>query len=373
MPGMKTNLLFPIRAAREWALRNSDALLIAGRVGLSATLAYFVATLQHLPETYWPVMSAVIVARGGARGAGGSASDRLIGTLAGAAVGLAASFLHHFGMPDWALLFLAMAPMAFLSADNTAFRAAPMAAMIVLSATTAGKTGWAGAGVAALRVMGVGMGMLVALFVSYVLLPSNALKALRKDTAALMMPLANLLSLATKPDDAEARDKFTRLNNKTRRGMRELTIAARQIKARRGEEDGETLPNRFTAALGRAHGAIVFVARALGSAPLPVEIVAALRPFVRDARARLGEIHHLLAEGTPAGSGATLDATTTAASARIAACASSDAGAHLEALPFLIQTLRDDLGEMAALAGDLAGPGHSVSKTVSGETVAEPH
>jgi hypothetical protein len=212
----------------------------------------------------------------------------------------------------------------------------------------------------------------VALFVSYVVLPSNAMRGLRKDAGALMMPLANLLSLATKPDDAEARDKFTRLNNKTRRGMRELTIAARQIKARRGEEDGETLPNRFTAALGRAHGAIVFVARALGSAPLPAEIVAALRPFVRDARARLGEIHHLLANGTRAGSGATLDATTTTASARIAACARGDAGAHLEALPFLIQTLRDDLGEMAALADELSGPDRRAIPAAAGAALTDP-
>lgn len=366
---MKTGLLSIAHRFRALYQANQDGLLIAGRVGLSATLAYVAATLQHLPETYWPVMSAVIVARGGAKGAGGSATDRLVGTLAGAAVGLVASLLHRFGVPDWALLFLAMAPMAFLSADNTAFRAAPMAAMIVLSATTSGKTGMFGLGVAALRVFDVGIGTLVALFVSYVLLPSNAMKGLRKDAAALMMPLANLLSLATKPDDAEARDKFARLNNKTRRGMRELTIAARQIKAKHGEDDGETLPNRFTGALGRAHGSIVFIARALGGAALPAETVAALRPFVRDARARLGELHHLLAEATPAGSGAALDASTAAASARIAACAGDGGAAHLEALPFLIQTLRDDLNELAACAAAIT-PGTG-PKPVPAGTAAE--
>ncbi len=160
-------------------------------------------------------MSAVIVARGGAKGTGGSATDRLTGTLAGAAVGLGASFLHRFGLPEWALLFLAMAPMAFLSADNAAFRAAPMAAMIVLSATASGKTGAFGLGVAALRVMDVGMGTLAALFVSYVVLPSNAMKALRKNAAALMMPLANLLALGMRPEDAAAKGKFVRLNART--------------------------------------------------------------------------------------------------------------------------------------------------------------
>ncbi len=353
---MKTRFLAVAHKARALFHEHQDALLIAGRVGVSAVLAYLVASLQHVPETYWPVMSAVIVARGGAKGTGGSATDRLTGTLAGAAVGLGASFLHRFGLPEWALLFLAMAPMAFLSADNAAFRAAPMAAMIVLSATASGKTGAFGLGVAALRVMDVGMGTLAALFVSYVVLPSNAMKALRKNAAALMMPLANLLALGMRPEDAAAKGKFVRLNARTRRDMRELVIAARQIKAKRAERDSaETLPNQFTGALTRTHGTIVFIARALAGAPLPEGVTEALRPFLRDARARLGAIHHLLSEGTPAGSGAELAASVDAAAARIERV-TSDPAAHLEALPFLMQTLRDDLNDLAATAGAISGP-----------------
>ena len=351
---MKTRFLSLAHHARALFHQHQDGLLVAGRVGISATLAYLIASLQHLPETYWPVMSAVIVARGGAKGAGGSATDRLIGTLAGAAVGLAASFLHRFGLPEWALLFIAMAPMAFLSADNSAFRAAPMAAMIVLSASASGKTGLFGLGVAGLRVLDVGMGTLVALFVSYVVLPSNAMKGLRKNAAALMMPLANLLSLGMRPDDAEAQDKFKRLNARTRREMRELVIAARQIKAKGAEKDlAETLPNQFTGALSRTHGTIVFITRALAGAPLPPGVTEALRPFLRDARARLGAIQHLLAEGTPAGSGAALAASVDAAAARIGR---GDPAAHLEAMPFLMQTLRDDLNDLAATAGAICGP-----------------
>ncbi len=286
---MKTRLLSLIKLIRSLYEHHQDALLIAARVGLSASLAYLIATL-----------SAVIVARGGAKGAGGSASDRLVGTLAGAGVGLAASFLHHFGLPDWLLLFLAMAPLAFISADNTAFRAAPMAAMIVLSAATAGRSGLAGMGVALFRVLDVGMGTLVALFVSYVLLPSCAIRNLRRDAAALMMPLANLLSLGARPEDVEARDKFTRLNARTKREMRELVIAARQIRARKEQRDGpDTLPNQFTTALGRTHGTIIFITRALSGAPLVDDVRDALKPFLRTARARLGGIHHLLSEGTP--------------------------------------------------------------------------
>jgi uncharacterized membrane protein YccC len=94
------------------------------------------------------VLSAIIVARGGAQGVGGSAKERLIGTLIGAAAGLVASQLVRLGLPQWVLLFVAMAPLGFLSADKAAFRAAPVAAMIVLSAASSGKGEYAGAGVA---------------------------------------------------------------------------------------------------------------------------------------------------------------------------------------------------------------------------------
>jgi uncharacterized membrane protein YccC len=353
---MKTRFLSIAHGARGFHAKHRDALLVAGRVGVSATLAYLIATLQHLPEATWPVMSAIIVARGGAKGSGSSGLDRLVGTLAGAAVGLAASFLHRLGVPEWALLFVAMTPMAFLSADNTAFRAAPMAAMIVLSAAAGGKGGWMGVGVAGLRVLDVGMGTLAALFVSYVLLPSHPMRDLRKNAAELMMPLANLLSLGMKPDDAVAQGKFVRLNAKTRKEMREVVIAARQIKAKRAARDGaaETLPNQFTAALSRMHGTIVFINRALTGAPVPEELTAALRPFLRDARARLGAIHHLLADGEPAGAGAELAASIEAAVARIERLPGNPK-AHVEALPFLLQTLQDDLRDLAETAAAIGG------------------
>ncbi len=153
---MKTRFLSLAHWLRAQFHTHRDGLLIGGRVGLAATLAYLVASLQHLPETYWPVMSAVIVARGGAKGAGGSATDRLIGTLGGGGVRAGGDLSAPFRLARFhILLFLAMAPMAFLSADNAAFRAAPMAAMIVLSATASGKTGMFGLGVAGLRVLDV--------------------------------------------------------------------------------------------------------------------------------------------------------------------------------------------------------------------------
>lgn len=316
--------------------------LIALRVGLSATLAFLAGTLLHVHETFWPVLSAVIVARGGAQGTGGSAKDRLIGSLAGAAAGVVTSMLLRFGLPQWALLFLVMTPMGFLSADKPAFRAAPVAAMIVLSAASSGKSDYWGAGVALLRVLDVGLGTLVAIFVSHMLLPSNAVKVMRLDAAGLTQPFANLLSLAVRAGDAEAQDKFHRLNAKTRRDMRDLVAATRQLGA-----DGT---DSFAQSLVRTHGTIVFIMRALGGAPMAEEIGAALRPVVGSARHQLEQLRALLADSIPIPEDTGCGAAVEAARGAILRHAADNPAVHLEALPFLLETLRDDLDELAERA-----------------------
>ena len=321
--------------------------LIALRVGLSASLAYLAGTLLHVHETFWPVLSAVIVARGGTAGAGGSARERLIGTLAGAGVGVVASQLLRFGMPQWVLLFVAMAPMGFLSADKAAFRAAPVAAMIVLSAATSGKDEYAGAGVALLRVLDVGLGSLVAMVVSQVLLPSNAVKVMRLDAAALTQPFANLLALAFRSGDADSRDKFSRLNAGIRRDMRDLVATARRLGAK-GADD-------FTQALVRTHGTIVFISRALGGAPVAAEINAVLLPVIAAGRLQLIGLHGVLAEHKPVPGGSGCAEPVEAARGAITRHAADNPAVHLEALPFLLETLRDDLDELITLAAALPG------------------
>lgn len=319
--------------------------LIAARVGLSASLAYLAGSLLQVHETFWPVLSAVIVARGGQQGAGGSAKDRLVGTLVGAVVGLVTALLLRIGLPQWVLLFLSMAPMAFLSADRAAFRAAPVAAMIVLSAASSGKGEYYGAGVALLRVLDVGLGTLVAMFVSQVLLPSNAVKVMRLDTAALTVSFGNLLALAVRPGDEESREKFLRLNAKTRREMRDLVAATRQLGAKGTDE--------FTQALVRTHGTIVFIMRALGGAPMDAEIGTALRPVVGAARAQLEHLKALLADHTPVPEEAGCGPAVEAARDAIARHAADNPAVHLEALPFLLETLRDDLNELITLGAAL--------------------
>ncbi|HUJ03231.1 MAG TPA: FUSC family protein, partial [Rhizomicrobium sp.] len=160
--------------------------LFALRMGLSAVLAYLAAALLHAPETTWPVMSAIIVARASGQSPGGSAFDRLAGTLAGAAAGLLGGWAAHSGMPEFVVLALVITPLAFLSSDYGAFRAAPVAALIVMSAA---ETHGSGVAPAVLRVGDVGLGALAALIVSRFVMPGLPSRALKQAIAELTEPL----------------------------------------------------------------------------------------------------------------------------------------------------------------------------------------
>lgn len=185
---------------------------------------------------------------------------------------------------------------------------------------------------------------LLALFVTQVLLPSNAIQVMRLDAATLTQPLVNLLALAARSGEADARDKFTRLNAKI---LRDLVAMPRRLGAK-GTDD-------FTQALVRTHGTIQFISRALSGAPTAPEVGAALLPVVAAGRMQLIHLHGLLAENRAIPEGAGCSVAVEAAREAILRHAADKPAAHLEALPFLLETLRDDLDELAATAAALPG------------------
>jgi hypothetical protein len=93
----------------------------------------------------------------------------------------------------------------------------------------------------------------------------------------------------------------------------------------------------------------------LGGAPMADEIGAALRPVVGAARAQFEHLHALLADGIPVPEEAGCGPAVEAARGAITRHAADNPAIHLEALPFLLETLRDDLNELIALAAALPG------------------
>jgi uncharacterized membrane protein YccC len=158
-----------------------------------------------LPEGTWAVLSALIVTRAN-RGATAQASiGRVLGTLAGAALGVLGAAGRLLGAPDLALLAATLLPLGLLVAWRPDLRTAPIAAVIVLSAGFAGSAPLHAAG---LRVIEILLGVLTAGVVSWTLLPGRSAEQLERVAARLLGLLHGLALLAGDSAAAARRDRL---------------------------------------------------------------------------------------------------------------------------------------------------------------------
>jgi uncharacterized membrane protein YccC len=97
-------------------------------------LAFALAKLLGFAHGYWAVITAIIVMQTSVGGSLKAAVDRLVGTMAGALWGAAIAVLvpHEAAGGLAAAVALAIAPLALLAAIKVNFKAAPIAAFIVL-------------------------------------------------------------------------------------------------------------------------------------------------------------------------------------------------------------------------------------------------
>jgi uncharacterized membrane protein YccC len=140
------------------------------RATLGGLCAFAVAGGLHLPEPAWAVLSALIVMRALPGNTMRAGRDRLLGTLCGAAIALAATPLRLVATPEPVLLALVLVAASGLAALRPNFRTAPIAAIIVV---------FAGAGVGApllaatLRVAEIGLGAACGLAVSWLVFKAS--------------------------------------------------------------------------------------------------------------------------------------------------------------------------------------------------------
>ena len=116
------------RYRAEWRL--------VARATTAAALSFVIAEWLALPQSYWAVISALIVVQLSLGGTIAAGFDRFLGTLVGAVLaGGAACASKLWGLPALLTLVLTLAPLAFLAALYPGFRVAPLTAAIVLLAT----------------------------------------------------------------------------------------------------------------------------------------------------------------------------------------------------------------------------------------------
>jgi uncharacterized membrane protein YccC len=224
------------------------------RMVISTVLAAAVSTLLHLPEMYWAVLSAVIVSRPGAGGSTKAGASRLIGTVFGSAVAMAVIGARAWHVPEIALLALAMIPLSLFITAFEEFRTAPVAAVILLSSTSALVSPFH---IALLRLLQITIGSVASTVVGISVLPSRGHGRVFRMAASILTRIGGALESAF--DEKRDEAKLDAAHDDIRRDLRDLGAL---VKTKRGMTRAQ---GRMVRLLSRLQQDSMFVGRVVGS------------------------------------------------------------------------------------------------------------
>jgi uncharacterized membrane protein YccC len=181
-------IVAPLTHLRALGHRYRMQLILALRVTVSALLALAIAQVAHLKLPLWAVLTSLIVTQMSLGRSIKVATDYLMGTLAGVAYGglLAITIPHENEYALFAVLALAIAPLAFIAAFKANFNVLPITAIIVLLVPSMQHVSPMASALD--RVLEVTVGGLTGFIVSFLVFPSRA-HELTTDAAADMLEL----------------------------------------------------------------------------------------------------------------------------------------------------------------------------------------
>jgi uncharacterized membrane protein YccC len=252
-----------------WVARYRAEIGLSLRITIAGLLTYAVGQFVSLTQVYWAVLTAIIVMQASVGGSLNATIDRLVGTIAGAAWGVAATLAvpHPNALATAGALALALVPLAVLVALRPGYRVAPVTATIVLL----GPSGAAGVVEAAFdRVVEIALGCAVALAVAVLTVSSRAhllLGAAAADALAAMRDQVVLL-LEGVTAEADSAAVLT-LNDRIRGAVEKIASTAPEVARERSSYLTDAPdPDPLVRTLRRLSHDLVMIARAL-SAPLP--------------------------------------------------------------------------------------------------------
>lgn len=338
--------------------RNRRAGTFALRLTVAALLALLCAQLFGVRLPLWVVLTAMVVTQTSLGRSLKVTLDYLAGTLLGALWGgLVATLLPHAGEPALlAVLALALAPLAFAAALEPRCSAAPLTAAIVLLVPQL--TPMSPVHSVVERVLEVGLGGLVGLVVSLVLLPSSASQIVRGQAADALDTMADAAlgligGLEKGLDDKAARS--------LQLGIGPLlgdlaNVAGEAERERRVRLSGADTGPLLRSLLRLRHD-LVIIGRAAGK-PLPATLAATFPTDFAEAgralHAYFKDSAQALRDRRPAPPVATVDAAVahcatvveTARRANLLRDLASDEVEHLFAIGFALEQMRRNMADL---------------------------
>jgi uncharacterized membrane protein YccC len=261
----------------DWLARHRLEAGLTVRMSAAGLITFAVAHFLGLTQIYWAVLTAVIVTQASIGGSLKAMVDRFIGTIGGAAWGVAVTLaIPHQGVLSTGFtLAVALVPLSAVVAVRPGYRIAPATAAIVLLAYT----NQTGAVEAALeRVSEIGLGSVVALGVLLVVAPVRAHQLLctagQDALAAMADQVKLLLGGVTAPLDVAA---VQGLHDRIRAAVERAAAAADEVDRERHSYITDAPdPDPLVRTLRRLSHDLIIIGRALLPAPLPETVAARL-------------------------------------------------------------------------------------------------
>jgi uncharacterized membrane protein YccC len=325
----------------------SAELRLVIRALTAAARSLVIADALAFPQSYWAVFTALIIVQGSVGGTLAAGLDRFIGTLAGAVLGAAVAVTGEFWrVPQVLLLMLAVAPVALLAAIRPSFRIAPVTAAILLLTTPSN----ASPIISAMdRVIEIALGTVIGIVVSIFVLPSRARRICFERSAEMLKLLAQVLVLHLQPPDSAKLEDIERFNQRVRVELAKIEATAEEARREHLIRVAEgPVPERLVRTLRRLRSDVAFVGRATAGNDFDWEGLGLVMAEVASAFRRVFEaLSNTLLHDTHAPDLTELDQ----AIAKLQTATDKDAdnprSPHRAiALPFVVDTLRRDLGDL---------------------------
>jgi uncharacterized membrane protein YccC len=350
-----------------WLASHRAELRLGLRITVAGLLAFVLGHLLGLAQSYWAVLTAVIVMQASVGGSLKAMLDRFVGSLGGAAWGVVVSLaIPHADVPSLGLaLTVALVPLSVLTALKPTYRVAPITAIILLLTPLSQEAGPLLSAVH--RLTEIGLGSVVALGVALFVLPARAHAVLGVAAARSLEMLAELTRILMSGLDAlPDPDAIQRLHDRIRKAIAGAETAADEASRERANHLTDAAdPEPLCRTLRRLRNDLVMIGRAT-VAPWPETV----RAHLADPASRAGaEIAAFL--GAAAGAIArdaalpTLDAVAAAVAGYTAAMAElrrlgmtrelpDDAVGRIFSLAFALEQLLRDLGDLHDRAQEFA-------------------
>jgi len=288
---------------RVWSRRTQLGLAV--RVTASATAAYAIATALHLLLPLWAVLTSIIVTQMSVGRSLKATRDYMLGTIGGAIYGGAIAILIPYSSEAGllGLLVLAVAPLAFTASIYPNLSSATVTAVIVLVLPSMHHADPMASAID--RVSEVSVGAVTGLLVSFLVLPSRAVRQIRASAATLLELIAEafteLLAGLTRGRDNDALHRIQDGIGTAMVGMNTIGTEAERERSAWLSSGPDTGPLLRT--ILRLRHDVVMIGRAT-VVPLPVEVQVRLAGPLAEVGAAIQRFLKSAAEALREGAGA---------------------------------------------------------------------